>query len=195
LAERQLQRRGRLVCATSKSIADAARVGQSFERRLIMTPGTFLSPRNRNFVPLDPFRLFQTNPMRFLEDPFTAFRPFLPTEETMPFTPWMPLCDIFETDKELVLKMELPEMKKEDVHVTVENNLLTFRGERKFDENLERENFHRIERHYGEFLRTFTLPTFVDGNKIFAEFKDGVLTVTLPKNTAAIPKQIEVKVK
>jgi HSP20 family protein len=133
--------------------------------------------------------------MRFLEEPFTPFRPFLHTEETMPFTAWMPLCDIYETDKELVLKMELPEMKKEDVFVTVENNLLTIRGERKFDETLERENFHRIERHYGEFLRTFTLPAFVDGNKIFAEFKDGLLTVTLPKNTAAIPKQIEVKVK
>ena len=161
-----------------------------------MTPGTFMSPgRNRSLLPLDPFRLFQTNPMRFLEDPFTAFRHFIPTEETMPFTAWTPLCDIYETDKELVLKMELPDMKKEDVHVTVENNLLTVRGERKIDENIERENFHRIERRYGEFLRTFSLPTFVDGNKIFAEFKDGLLTVTLPKNTAAIPKQIEVKVK
>ena len=160
-----------------------------------MTPGNFLSPnRTRSFMPLDPFRLFQTNPMRFLEDPFTAFRPFIPTEETMPFSAWTPSCDIYETEKELVLKMELPEMKKEDVYVTVENNLLTLRGERKFDEKLERENFHRIERHYGEFLRTFTLPTFVDGDKIFAEFKDGLLTVTLPKNTAAIPKQIEVKV-
>jgi HSP20 family protein len=133
--------------------------------------------------------------MRFLEDPYTTFRPFLPTEENMPLTAWKPLCDIYETDKELVLKMELPEMKKEDVQVTIENNMLTLRGERKFDEKLERENFYRIERHYGEFLRTFTLPTFVDGNKIFAEFKDGLLTVTLPKNTAAIPKQIEVKVK
>lgn len=161
-----------------------------------MTPGTLMSPnRTRNFLPLDPFRFFQTSPMRFLEDPFTALRPFIPSEETMPFTAWTPLCDIYETDKELVLKMELPEMKKEDVHVTVENNLLTLRGERKFDETIERENFHRIERHYGEFLRTFTLPAFVDGNKIFAEFKDGLLTVTLPKNTAAIPKQIEVKVK
>ena len=161
-----------------------------------MTPGTYMSPkRTTTFLPLDPFRLFQTNPMRFLEDPFTAFRPFLPTEETTPFTAWMPVCDIYETDKELVLKMELPEMKKEDVHVTVESNVLTIRGERKFDEKLERENFHRIERHYGEFLRTFTLPTFVDGNKIFADFKDGLLTVTLPKNIAAIPKQIEVKVK
>lgn len=157
-----------------------------------MTPGTLMTP-NRSFRPLDPFRLFQTTPL-FFEDPFKVFRPFLPSEETMPFMAWTPLCDIYETEKELVLKMELPEMKKEDVHVTLENNVLTLRGERKFDEKVERENFHRMERHYGEFLRSFTLPTFVDGNKIFAEFKDGILTVTLPKNTAAIPKQIEVKV-
>ena len=156
-----------------------------------MTPGTLMTP-NRSFRPLDPFRLFQT-PM-FLEDPFKAFRPFFTTEETMPLA-WTPPCDIYETEKQLVLKMELPEMKKEDVHVTVESNLLTLRGERKFDEKVERENYHRVERQYGEFLRTFTLPTFVDGNKISAEFKDGLLTVTLPKNTAAIPKQIEVKVK
>ncbi len=160
-----------------------------------MTPGALMGPnRTRNFLPFDPFRLFQTTPMRFLEDPFTAFRPFLPTEETMPFTAWTPLCDIYETEKELVLKMELSDMRKENVHVTVENNMLTVRGERRFDEKLERENFHRIERQYGEFLRSFTLPTFVDGNKIFAEFKDGLLTVTLPKTPAAIPKQIEVKV-
>ncbi len=161
-----------------------------------MTPGTFMSPmRNRNFLPLDPFRFFKTNPMQFLEDPFTAFRPYLPTEETMPLKAWTPVCDIYETEKELVLKMELPEMKKEEVHVTIENNVLTLRGERKFEENVDRENYHRIERNYGEFLRSFTLPAFVDGNKIFAEFKDGLLTVTLPKNPTAIPKQIEVKVK
>lgn len=156
-----------------------------------MTPGTLMAP-NRAFRPLDPFRLFQTP--TFFEDPFKALRPFLTTEETMPMG-WTPPCDIFETEKELVLKMELPDMKKEDVHVTIENNVLTLRGERKFEEKVERENFHRIERSYGEFFRSFTLPTFVDGNKIFAEFKDGLLTVTLPKNPTAIPKQIEVKVK
>ena len=160
-----------------------------------MTPGNLMSPNRTNFLTMDPFRLLTTTPMRFFEDPFKVFRPFLPTEETMPFMAWTPPCDIFETDKELVLKMELPEMKKEEVHVTIDNNVLTLRGERKFTDKVERENFHRIERSYGEFLRSFTLPTFVDGNKIFAEFKDGLLTVTLPKNTAAIPKQIEVKVK
>lgn len=161
-----------------------------------MTPGTLMSPkRTRTLLPMDPFRLFQTTPMRFFDDAFTTFRPFLPPEETMPYMAWTPPCDIYETEKELVLKMELPEMKKEDVHVTVENNVLTLRGERKFEETVTRENFHRIERNYGEFLRTFTLPTFIDGNKIFAEFKDGMLMVTLPKNATAIPKQIEVKVK
>ena len=161
-----------------------------------MTPGTMMAPkRTRTFLPLDPFRLFQNTPMRFFEDAFTTFRPFLPTEENMPFMAWTPPCDIYETEKELVLKMELPEMKKEDVHVTVENNILTLRGERKLEETVARENFHRIERNYGEFLRTFTLPPFVDGNKIFAQFKDGLLMVTLPKNATAIPKQIEVTVK
>jgi HSP20 family protein len=143
---------------------------------------------------IDPFRFF-TRQMGYLEDPFTAFRPFLPTEENLPFTAWTPPCDIYETEKELVLKMELPEMKREDVHVTLENNVLTLRGERKFEEKVDQENYHRVERNYGEFLRSFTLPAFVDGNKISAEFKDGLLTVTLPKNAAAIPKQIEVKVK
>jgi HSP20 family protein len=162
-----------------------------------MTPGTLMTPNRslRNLMAMDPFRLFQTRPTRFFEDPFTVFRPFLPTEENLPFTTWTPPCDVYETGKELVLKMELPEMKKEDVHVTVENNVLTLRGERKFEEKVDRENYHRVERNYGEFLRSFTLPAFVEGNKIFAEFKDGLLTVTLPKNSEAIPKQIEVKVK
>jgi HSP20 family protein len=147
-----------------------------------------------NFMTMDPFRMFTTTPARFFNEPFGALRSYLPTEETMPFTMWSPLCDIYETDKEIVLKMELPDMKKEDVHVTLENNVLTLRGERKFEDKVERENYHRIERQYGEFLRSFTLPPFVEGSKILAEFKDGLLTVTLPKNEAATPKQIEVKV-
>ena len=127
--------------------------------------------------------------------PFETFRSFAPTfDRHWPFAAWTPPCDIYETDKEVVLKMELPEMHKEDVHVTLENNVLTLRGERKFDETVERENFRRIERKYGEFIRIFTLPTFVEGTKVLAEFTEGMLTVTLPKNKEAIPKQIEVKV-
>lgn len=127
--------------------------------------------------------------------PFEAFRSFGPMfDQHWPFTSWTPPCDIYGTDKEIVLKMELPEMRKEDVHVTLENNVLTVRGERSFDNTVNREHYHRIERQYGEFRRVFTLPTFVEGSKVIAKFKDGVLTVTLPKNEAALPREIEVKV-
>ena len=140
-----------------------------------MTPETFMFP-NTSILP------------------FETFRSFAPTfDRHWPFT-WTPPCDIYETDKEIVLKMELPEMRKEDVHVTFENNVLTLRGERKFEEAVDRENYHRIERKYGEFWRVFTLPAFVESAKILAEFKQGILTVTLPKNASAIPRQIEVKV-
>jgi HSP20 family protein len=127
--------------------------------------------------------------------PFEMFRSFGPIfDKQWPFMAWTPPCDIYETDKEIVLKMELPEMRKEDVHVTLENNVLALRGERKFEEKVDRENYHRIERKYGEFMRTFTLPTFVEGTKVLAEFKEGMLTVTLPKNEKALPRQIEVKI-
>jgi HSP20 family protein len=126
--------------------------------------------------------------------PFEMFRSFAPVfDKNWPFTAWTPSCDIYETEKEIVLEMELPEMRKEDVHVTLENNVLTLRGERKFEETVNRD-YHRIERKYGEFVRMFTLPTFVEGGKVLAEFNAGVLTVTLPKNAAVIPRQIEVKV-
>jgi HSP20 family protein len=121
------------------------------------------------------------------------FEPF--GEETLPLTTWVPACDIYETDKEIVVKAELPGLKKEDVFVSLDNNVLMIRGERKFEGEVKRENFHRVERTYGEFLRSFTLPTFIDSNKILAEFKDGLLMVTLPKREEAKPKQIEVKVK
>jgi len=141
-----------------------------------MTPETFISP-NMSVLP------------------FEMFRSFGPTfDQHWPLTAWTPLCDIYETDKEIVLKMELPEMRKEDVHVTFENNVLTLRGERKFEGTVNRENYHRIERKYGEFIRIFTLPTCVEGSKVVAEFKEGMLTVTLPKNKEAMPRKIEVKV-
>jgi len=161
-----------------------------------MTPGTFLTPNKSfmNLMTMDPFRLLN-RPTRLFDEPFTMFRPFFTADEAMPLTAWTPPCDIYETDKEIVLKMELPEVKKEEVHVTVENNLLTVRGERKFEEKVDRENYHRIERTYGEFMRSFTLPAFVEGAKIMADFHEGVLTLTLPKNEEARPKQIEVKVK
>jgi HSP20 family protein len=165
-------------------------------RKIVMTPGTYLAPRTtalRNLTTTDPFRLFW-NRNNLFEEPFNLFRAFTPPEETLPPMAWTPPCDIYETEKNITLKMELPEIKKTDVHITIENDVLTLRGERKFEETTDRENYHRVERHYGEFLRTFTLPTYVDPNKVHAEFKEGVLTLVLPKREEAWTKQIEVKV-
>ena len=140
----------------------------------------------RSLLTADPVFLFQNRLNRL-------FEPFL--DEALPLTNWVPACDIYETDKAIVVKAELPGLKKEDVFVSIENNVLLLRGERKFSDEVKRENFHRVERTYGEFLRSFTLPTFVDTTKILAEFKDGILMVTLPKREEAKPKQIEVTVK
>ena len=108
---------------------------------------------------------------------------------------WMPAVDIYETDEhEIVLKAELPDMKREDINITFENNVLTLRGERKFESEVKREQYHRVERAYGSFSRSFTLPTVVDTDKIKAEYKDGVLRVTLPQREEAKPKQISIAV-
>ena len=148
--------------------------------------GNLMAPV-KDFMSLDPFRLFPNRMERLLEEPL--FR-----GEEWPLKAWAPPCDIFETDKELVMKFELPEVKKEDVQVKLEQNVLTLHGERKFEEKTDRENYHRVERHYGEFMRSFSVPMYVDAARITAEFKDGVLTVKLPKNEEARPKQINVKV-
>ena len=102
--------------------------------------------------------------------------------------------DISEDDKEYLLKADLPEMKKEDVKVTVENDVLSISGERKSEKEQKKKKYHRIERSYGTFLRTFTLPEDTDGKKIAAEFKDGVLKVRLPKIPAAKTKPVEGRV-
>ncbi len=107
---------------------------------------------------------------------------------------WTPLADITEDDKEYLIKAELPEMKKEDVKVTVENGVLTISGERKFEKEEKKKKYHRVERGYGTFMRSFALPDDADFNKVNAEFKNGVLMVRVPKSAHAQPKQIEVKV-
>jgi len=107
---------------------------------------------------------------------------------------WTPLADITEDEKEYLIKAELPEMKKEEVKVTVENGVLIISGERKFEKEEKRRKYHRVERGYGTFMRSFTLPDDADANKIKAEFKNGLLTVHLPKTEHAKPKQIEVNV-
>ena len=107
---------------------------------------------------------------------------------------WAPVVDIYEHEGNLVLKAELPGIEPKDVDVRVENNVLTLRGERKFDSEVKREKFHRVERAYGSFSRSFTLPSVVDTEKIKAEYKDGVLRVALPTREEAKPKQISIAV-
>ena len=108
---------------------------------------------------------------------------------------WVPPVDIFENgNKELVIKAELPAMTREEIDVTVENQTLTIRGEKKFNQEIKDEQYHRVERTYGSFSRSFSLPSTVDVTKVGAEYKDGVLTVTLPLREEAKPKQIKVEV-
>ena len=108
---------------------------------------------------------------------------------------WVPAVDIFETDAhEVVLKAELPEMKREDISVTFENGVLTLKGERKFEQETKQEHYHRIERRHGAFSRSFTLPNTVDPSRISAAYKDGILTIRLPQREEAKPKQIDVNI-
>lgn len=127
--------------------------------------------------------------------PFEMFRTFAPVfDQNWPSTAWTPPCDIYETDNEIAIKMDVPEMREEDLQVTYENNVLTLRGERKFGGRAYRENYRLIERSYGGFERSFPLPAVVEGEKIVADFKDGVLTVMLPKRRQARAKQNDAKV-
>jgi HSP20 family protein len=107
---------------------------------------------------------------------------------------FVPAVDVYEDTQKLVLKLEVPGIRKEDLDIRVEGRTLTVRGERKFESEEKEENFHRIERRYGSFVRSFTLPNTVDVEKIEATANDGVLTLSLAKKAEAKPKQIEVKV-
>jgi len=108
---------------------------------------------------------------------------------------WVPAVDIFENDKqELVLKAELPDMKREDIAVTFENSTLTLKGERKFENEAKKEAFHRVERAYGTFSRSFSLPPTVDATRIAAKYEAGVLTVTLPFREESKPRSINVEI-
>jgi HSP20 family protein len=115
-------------------------------------------------------------------------------QEALTVAQWTPLVDITEDEKEYLIKAELPEMKKEDVRLTVENDVLAISGERKFEKEEKGRKYHRVERAYGSFVRSFSLPEDADGSKVTADFKDGVLQVHLPKSVKAKPKAIEIKV-
>jgi HSP20 family protein len=114
--------------------------------------------------------------------------------ESVKLPDWSPLVDITEDDHEYLFKADLPEMKKNDVKVTIENGVLYISGERKFEEEEKKRKFHRLERFFGRFERTFTVPEDTDATKIKAEFHDGVLQIHLPKSAVAKPKPIEVNV-
>jgi HSP20 family protein len=108
---------------------------------------------------------------------------------------WAPPVDIYQNgDHEVVLKAELPDMTREDIEITVDNGTLTVKGEKKLSSEVKEEHYHRIERHYGTFSRSFSLPRTVDAAKVAAEYKNGVLTVRLPLREEARPRQIKVDV-
>ena len=142
------------------------------------------------------------NPIRDLEDMQRRFSTHLdiaPTgnggeKEMLTVTEWSPSVDISEDDKEFLVKAELPDVKREDIKVNVENGVLTITGERKFEKEEKGKKYHRIERSYGSFTRSFTLPEAVKADKVAAEFKDGLLHVRLPKDESAKPKNIAVNV-
>ena len=108
---------------------------------------------------------------------------------------WVPPVDIYQNgEHELVLKAELPDMTRDEIDITVENGTLTIKGEKKVSTDVKEEQFHRIERRYGSFSRTFTLPQTVDTSKVAADYRNGVLTIRLPQREEAKPRQIKVDV-
>jgi HSP20 family protein len=114
--------------------------------------------------------------------------------EESSLTAWAPSVDIYETEHELVVKAELPEADPKDLDIRVENNILTIRGERKFEKKVSEENYLRVERSYGSFARSFTLANTVNSEAIKADYQNGVLTLSIPKREEAKPKQIKVNV-
>ncbi len=147
--------------------------------------------------------LTRWNPLRELEDmekrlstifgraPMTASGE---KKEAITVTEWSPLVDISEDENEYIVKAELPEMKKEEIKINVHDDVLSISGERKYEKEEKGKKYHRVERAYGSFMRSFTLPEDADGSKVNAEYKDGLLKVHLPKSEKAKPKAIEVKV-
>jgi HSP20 family protein len=169
-------------------------IGPNQTKRIMNTLAK-LNPFRKPAAVWDPWRDLET-----LENQLATAFGRLPArtngdrEENMTAAEWAPLVDITEDDKEYIVKAELPELKKEDVKVTVEAGVLSISGERKFEKEEKGKKYHRIERAYGSFERSFTLPEGTDGSKVNAEFKDGLLTVRLPKTEKAKPKTVEVKV-
>jgi len=115
-------------------------------------------------------------------------------KEAISVAEWSPLVDITEDEKEYLVKAELPELKKEEIKINVHNDVLSISGERKYEKEEKGKKYHRVERAYGSFMRSFTLPEDADSSKVHADYKDGVLQIHLPKLEKAKSKAIEVKV-
>jgi HSP20 family protein len=137
----------------------------------------------------DPFRnlsTLQDQMNRLFESSFRG------QSDESALTTWAPSVDIYETENELVLKADLPEVPEKDIDIHVENNMLTIRGERKFEQKVKQDNYLRVERAYGAFSRSFSLPNTVDTEAIKAEYKNGVLSVIMPKRAESKPKQVKI---
>jgi len=145
-------------------------------------------------------QLTKWDPFREMEDVFDRYSkalswPRLGGQEIMNRGDWAPRVDISETEKEFIIKAEIPEVKKEEVKISVDNGVLNIQGERKQEKEEKGKKFHRVERYYGSFTRSFTLPDNVDETKIEASFKDGMLNLQIPKSKESKPKAIDVKIK
>jgi HSP20 family protein len=139
----------------------------------------------------DPFRdlsILQERMNRLFEDAGRGYR----GDEAAATTTWSPAVDIFETENDIMVKAELPGIERKDITLNLDNNVLTLKGERKFEKETRQENYHRIERAYGGFSRAFSIPAIVDEEKIRADYKDGILTIALPKKEQVKPKQIKI---
>ena len=147
-----------------------------------------------NITRWDPFRELQDMSQRLNQIFARPFDGLGSGRELLTVAEWSPAVDVSETDGEYVVKAELPDVKKEDVKITMEDGVLTLTGERKQEKEEKGKRYHRIERSYGSFMRSFELPDNVDTSKAKAEYKDGMLTLSLPKSEKAKSKALEIKV-
>ena len=125
-------------------------------------------------------------------NPYREIDNFFEKEMPAATTAWSPSVDIFENDNELIVKAELPGMELKDIEVTFESNVLTIKGERRFEHETKKEDYHRVEREYGSFSRSFALPTYVDEARVKADYKNGMLSIVLPKKEFVKPRGIKV---
>ncbi len=137
----------------------------------------------------EPVTFDMSRGLRLFEDAVTRLM-----SEPRSGRPWSPAVDILETEDAIALKADLPDINADEIDVRVENQTLTLHGTRKFERDENVKGWHRIERSYGDFTRTFGVPTTVDTEKVSADYKNGVLTITLPKKEAAKPRQVKVAV-